>query len=83
MAGGGHDALAAMWREGREGTMSPWTQALALALKEAWADFHPETSHGRNAWIASKLHVQGSPRWHPTGQAIGKFLKKVECDPTW
>ena len=38
MAGGGHDALAAMWKDGREGTMSPWTQALALALKEAWAD---------------------------------------------
>ena len=53
--------LASLWVSGRAGTLGPWSQAKVWALKEVWAELHPDTTHGRNTWIASKVSVIEAP----------------------
>ena len=61
--------LAAMWKTARNGNLSPWSQAKAWGLKHAWEITHTDgQTHGRNAWIAERLHVEGSPTKHPFPQ---------------
>ena len=91
--------MASMWKSGRVGTLTPWSQAKVWALTVAWSELHPETTHGRNTWIASKVYVVQDPgrdgqtgkkrkgqsvgNEHPSEQAIGKLIKKMEEDTEW
>ena len=75
--------LASMWKTARSGTLSPWSQALAWGLKHAWEMSHAEGhTYGRNAWIAERLYVEGTPKKRPSAQAIGQLLTKMD-DPDW
>ena len=47
--------MASLWQSGR--ALSPWSQAKVWALKEVWPELHPDTTHGRNTWIASKVFM--------------------------
>ena len=86
--------LASLWVSGRAGTLGPWSQAKVWALKEVWAELHPDTTHGRNTWIASKVSVieapdrgkgegKGKGSLHPSEQAIGKLIAKIDEDAEW
>ena len=63
--------LASLWVSGRAGTLGPRLQAKVWALKEAWTELHPHTTHGRNTWIASKVSVIKAPD-RGTGEHKGK-----------
>ena len=85
--------MASLWKSGRAGTMSPWSQAKVWALNVVWKELHPDTTHGRNTWISSKVYVvqdlaregqtarkkkgKAVSNEHPSQQAIGKPLKKI------
>ena len=86
--------LASLWVSGRAGTLGPWSQAKVWALKEVWTELHPDTTHGRNTWIASKVSVieapdrgkgegKGKGSLHPSEQAIGKLIAKIDEDAEW
>ena len=73
--------LSALWKTGRDGSLSPWSQTKAWGLKHAWERTHEEgQTHGRNTWIAERLYLEGKPRRHPSGQAIGQLLAKMDDD---
>ena len=73
--------LSTLWKTGRDGALSPWSQAKAWGLKHAWELTHEEgQTHGRNTWIAERLYLEGKPRRHPSGQAIGQLLAKMDDD---
>lgn len=75
--------LAAMWKTARSGNLSPWSQAKAWGLKHAWEVTHEDgQTYGRNAWIAERLCVEGSPKKKPSPQSIGQLLTKMD-DPEW
>ena len=73
--------LSTLWKTGRDGSLSPWSQAKAWGLKHAWELTHEKgQTYGLNAWIAERLYVEGKPKKHPTGQAIGQLLEKMKDD---
>ena len=46
----------------------------------------PDTAHGRNTWISNLVCVvteDGRKKVHPTEQAVGKLLAKIEHDAHW
>ena len=78
--------LSILWKTGRVGTLTPWSQSKVWALAEAWKLVKRETSYGRNVWIANLVEVVSEDRRkkeHPTEQAIGQLLAKIESDPSW
>ena len=78
--------MAHFWLSERVGRMTPWSQAKAWGLAQAWEVMHPGTTHGRNTWIRDHVYVVTEDKrmkQHPSEQAIGQFLKKIEEDPSW
>ena len=66
---------------GRDGSLSPWSQAKAWGLKHARELTHEGgQTHGRNTWIAERLCLEGKPRRHPSAQAISQLMAKMEDD---
>ena len=73
--------LSNLWKMGRDGSLSPWSQAKAWGLKHAWELTHEGgQTHGRNTWIAERLCLEGKPRRHPSAQAISQLMSKMEDD---
>ena len=78
--------LSNLWKTGRVGTLTPWSQCKVWALAQAWGIVKPDTVHGRNTWIKGLVEVvteDKRKKKHPTEQAIGQLLAKVESDPHW
>ena len=78
--------MAHFWQNERVGRLTPWSQAKAWGLAQAWEVMHPDTTHGRNTWIRDQVYVvteDKRKKQHPSEQAIGQFLKKTEEDPSW
>ena len=78
--------LSNLWKTGRVGTLTPWSQCKVWALAKAWKIVKPDTAHGRNTWIKDLVEVVTEDKrrkQHPTEQAIGKLLAKMESDPDW
>ena len=78
--------LSNLWKTGRVGTLTPWSQCKVWALAEAWKIVKPDTLHGRNTWIKDLVEVvteDKRKKKHPTEQAIGQLLAKMESDPHW
>ena len=66
--------------------LTPWSQSKVWALAEAWKIVNPDTLHGRNTWISNLVEVvteDKRTKKHPTEQAIGQLLAKIEADPQW
>ena len=76
--------LAQLWKKARkDGCMSPWQQAKAFGLKEAWEELHGEKTYGKIAWITERVYVQGQPPKHPSNEAVRKLLLKMADDEDW
>ena len=76
--------LAQLWKKARkDGCMSPWQQAKAFGLKEAWEELHGEKTYGKIAWITERVYVQGQPPKHPSNEAVRKLLLKMAEDEDW
>ena len=77
--------MAEFWKTPRRaGCLSPWEEAKAYGLKEAWLTMWPDSTHGMNQWIADRLWVAATPqKYHPSAQAVGKLLKKMASDADW
>ena len=78
-------ALAKLWKTAPAGKLSPWSQAKAYALREAWDLTTPDSSYGRTRWIAERLYVEGRTRQHPSEATVTQFFYKVGKGPlvTW
>ena len=76
-------SLAKLWKTAPAGKLSPWSQAKAYALREAWDLTTPDSSYGRTRWIAERLYVEGRTRQHPSEAAVTQFFDKVDKDPDW
>ena len=75
--------LGQAWKKARtDGCLSPWQQARVYGLHEAWSEIHPDTTYGKNTWIAQRVTLQGPGRKHPSGQAIGQLLKRMTDQAT-
>ena len=49
--------LAQAWKRAcKDGCLSPWQQALAYGLSEAWDEIHGENQHGKIKWITDCCH---------------------------
>ena len=73
--------LSQLWKKARkDGCLSPWEQAKAFALNEAWGTMHGEATYGKYTWIAERVHVQGPDNKHPTSEGIAKLVKRVTED---
>ena len=62
------------------------SQSKVFGLAEAWKVISPRTAHGRNTWISNLVCVvteDGRKKTHPTEQAIGQLLAKIEHDDKW
>ena len=82
----GQRQLSIFWTTGRVGTPTPWSQSKVWALAKSWAATHPESGYGRNTWIKGLVEVVTKDKRrkaHPTEQAIGKLIAKIEADPSW
>ena len=45
--------LCQLWKKARkDGCMSPWQQAKAYGLNEAWEEMHGDRVYGKATWIA-------------------------------
>ena len=66
--------------------MTPWSQAQTWALARAWEKIHPDTQYGRHIWIKDQVEVVVEDRrmsQHPSEQAFGPLIAKIESDPSW
>ena len=73
-------SLQSLWKEGREGALSPLEQMRAWALREAQKDLGGEEAVNRQK-IADRVTKVGGG--HPSREAIRKFLDRVDEDPDW
>ena len=62
----GQSKLQSLWTSARVGTMTPWTQAKAWALREVWRDERKKQKlkgdHGLLIYVAGKLTTKGEGR---------------------
>ena len=76
--------LSQLWKKARkDGCLSPWQQAKAYALNEAWEMMHGDATYGKCKWIADRVYVQGPDNQHPTSEGIAKLIKKMTNDADW
>ena len=69
-------ALAKMWMTAREGTLRPWSEAKAWALREVYLESRKGQTWGLNAWVSKRLKkVGGEP---PSRAAIEQFFAKID-----
>ena len=74
------DLLRNLWKGGQQDRLSPWSQALALAYREASKQI---TKSGRAnvAWVSRQvMRVDGA---NPTKESLSEFFAKVDADPEW
>ena len=73
-------SLESLWKEGRDGTLSPLEQMRAWALRTAQKDLggFKAVNYGK---IAERVTKVGGG--HPTREAIRQFLERVDADPEW
>ena len=73
-------SLQSLWKEGREGALSPLEQMRAWALREAQKDLGGEEAVNHQK-IADRVTKVGGG--HPSREAIRKFLDRVDEDSDW
>ena len=66
-------SLQSLWKEGRDGALSPLEQMRAWALREAQKDLGGEE-------VVNHQKMGGG---HPSREAIRKFLDRVDEDSDW
>ena len=74
------DLLKKAWHGGRQGYLSPLSEARAWALREIWQE-EGKPDYGMLTYIAGKVKKNGGG--NPTQQAMSKFFAKVDADPEW
>ena len=73
-------SLQSLWKEGRDGALSPLEQMRAWALREAQKDLGGEEAVNHQK-IADRVTKMGGG--HPSREAIRKFLDRVDEDSDW
>ena len=68
------------WVSGRSGTLSPWSQALVWGLYKASEIKNISLT---NAEIASQVYKVGTPKAHPSAEAVGQLCAKIDADVDW
>ena len=73
-------SLESLWKEGRDGALSPLEQMMAWALRTAQRDLGglKAVNYGK---IAERVTKVGGG--HPTREAIRQLLERVDADPEW
>ena len=67
-------ALEKLWLEARTGTLAPWSEAKAWALREVWKAMNKGSTHGLNTFGGWKGRGRGrASEGASTGQALGKL----------
>ncbi len=72
--------LHSLWHHARKGTVSPWTEAKAWALREVWRESH-QTDYGLLTYVAGKLKKKGGGK--PTKEAVRRLFEKMDDDAEW
>ena len=73
-------SLERLWKEGRDGALSPLEQKRAWALRTAQRDIGGDKAVNLEK-IADRVTKVGGG--HPTREAIRQFLERVDADPEW
>ena len=73
-------SLESLWKEGRDGALSPLEQMRAWALRTAQSDLGGDKAVNYEK-IAERVTKVGGG--HPTREAIRRFLERVDADPEW
>ena len=73
-------SLESLWKEGRDGALSPLEQKRAWALRTAQRDIGGDKAVNLEK-IADRVTKVGGG--HPTREAIRQFLERVDADPEW
>ena len=73
-------SLERLWKEGRDGALSPLEQMRAWALRTAQRDIGGDKAVNLEK-IADRVTKVGGG--HPTREAIRQFLERVDADPEW
>ena len=73
-------SLESLWKEGRDGALSPLEQMRAWALRTAQRDIGGDKAVNLEK-IADRVTKVGGG--HPTREAIRRFLDRVDADPEW
>ena len=73
-------SLESLWKEGRDGALSPLEQMRACALRTAQRDIGGDKAVNLEK-IADRVTKVGGG--HPTREAIRQFLERVDADPEW
>jgi len=63
-------ALRDMWRGGPVGSMSPWSEVKALALRDAWCILEPGKERGMHQFIANHIEKVPLPLPQPRPQPL-------------
>ena len=71
--------LRKYWLSAPEGRLTPWEQAKALGLREAYKELH--NGEVNVAWVAARVHKAGGG--NPERAAMHEFFHKVDSDPDW
>ena len=74
-------ALAQLWRQARDGSLTPWSQAKAWALREVWKETHGDKTYGLLSHVASRLKKQGGGK--PSTSAVSQLYEKMDSDADW
>ena len=80
MAKSRQELLKEAWLGGRDGYLSPLSEARAWALREVWRDENT-SEWGMMSYISGKLKKKGGG--HPSVAAVSKFFAKLDADPEW
>ena len=86
MASDDAPSLEKLWHGGRTGTLAPWSEAKAWALRVVWRETHKGNDHGLNTYVAGKLRKIGGgkgPSGKPSPQAVGQVFEKMDDDRLW
>ncbi len=75
-------SLEELWHGGREGSLSPLSQAKAWALREVWVDGE-KGAYGMLTGIAKKLKTVGASEGPPGKECVRKLFAKIDSDSTW
>ena len=67
-------ALAQLWRQARDGNLTPWPHARAWALREVWKETHGDKTYGLLSHVASRLKKQGGGK--PSVSAVSQLFQK-------
>ena len=77
--------LHALWHRARTGTMTPWTEAKAWALREIYRENNKEKKNpdfGVLVYVAAKLRKK-CERQPPSAEAVRQLYQKMDEDPQW